>query len=70
MFLPGQQLVERIELHELQSGLREDFRARHFGERAIQCAARARIAIMIRLAEHLLLFVQQDKINAPRIRAD
>ena len=26
LFLPGEQLVERVQLHELKAGLRENFR--------------------------------------------
>jgi hypothetical protein len=64
---PREQLVERIQLHELQAGLRKDFRARNFFERARQRAARPAIAVMVRQAKDFVLFIEQHKVHAPSV---
>ena len=51
----GQQLKERVELHELQAGLGENLRARHFFEGLFHHAVGAGVAVMIRLAEHFVV---------------
>ncbi len=68
--LVGEQLEERVELHELQAGLGEDFGARHALERLFHDAVGAGIAVGERLAQHLAPLVQQHVIHAPRVRAD
>ncbi len=70
MFLPGQQLVKRIESHELQAGLGENLRAGNLPERLLHQSIGAGVAVMIRLAKNLIVPVEQDEIHAPGVRAD
>ena len=51
--LKGQQLKQRVELHELQAGLREDLALGNAAERLRENAFRPRVAIVIRLTEQL-----------------
>ena len=68
--LHGQKLIQRVELHELQTGLPEDFLPRHDGESSLQHAVVAAVAIMIGIAQQLVASPQQAEIDAPGIDAD
>src|SRR5678816_4357542 len=52
--LQGEQLKERVDLHELRAALREDFRARDLRARSLEQSARPRIAIRKWQAEHFV----------------
>ena len=66
----GQELVERIELHELQARGREDLRAGHRRLGLREHSAGARIAIADGLAEQLVVGTEKGEIDAPGIDAD
>ncbi|OQB90172.1 MAG: hypothetical protein BWX84_02049 [Verrucomicrobia bacterium ADurb.Bin118] len=68
--LMGEQLKERVELHELQSGLGEDGFAGHAAKRFFHDAVSAGVAVGKRLAQQFPAFIQQHVIHAPGIRAD
>ena len=63
------QLVERVDRHELQAGRREDFFARDTSERLVHDAGRAGVAVVVRLAEQFAAFGEQDVVDSPGIDA-
>ncbi len=65
--MQGQQLKQRVEAHELQAGLTEDFRPRHALERLVHDRFGMRIAIMARIAEQCTATTEQREIDAPGI---
>ena len=67
--LQRQQLVEGVELHELQTGLREDFRTRHPPEGFFHHAVCPGVPVMKRLAEQFAVLRQQRKVHAPGVSA-
>src|SRR5215813_7699578 len=67
--LQGEQLVKRVQFHELKAGLSKDFLPRNFFERLVHDPACPGIAIMERLAKQLIRFGKEDEINTPGIDA-
>jgi len=70
LLLEGEQLIERIELHELQAGRREDFLPRHRLLGDFDHAAGAGIAIADGIAEECVVGGEEREIDAPGIDAD
>ena len=68
--LVRQQLEQRVELHELQAGLGEDFRARHLLEGLLHHPVGAGVAVGVRLAQHFVAAGEQHVVHAPGVRAD
>ncbi len=66
----GEQLVERVDLHELHAGAGEDFRAGDPGEGVRHDPLRAGVAVVVRLADDFVLWGEQHVIDPPRIDAD
>ncbi len=67
--LHGQQLVERVELHELQAGVAENLFAADQGERLFHHAVGAAVAIVIGVAQQFIAGGQQTEIDAPGVDA-
>ena len=68
--LHRQQLVERVELHELQAGVAEDLLAADDAEGLFHHAVGAAVAVMIGIAQQLVAAAQQAEIDAPGVDAD
>ena len=70
LLLHGDQLVQRVDFHELQAGVREDCLLRNLREGVCHQPGRPRVSITIGQPEHFVLSGHQDVIHAPRIDAD
>ena len=69
-FLHRQQLVEGVQLHELQTGLRKNIRTRNLFERFLHHPVGPRIPVMIRHSDDFIVPRQQHKVHAPGVGAD
>jgi hypothetical protein len=70
LLLEGEQLIERVDLHELQAGGREDLRPRHDRLGGREHAASPRVAVADRIGEQGVFDREEGKIDAPCIDAD
>ena len=68
--LHRQQLIQRVELHELQAGVAEDFLAADDAEGLFHHAVGAAVAVMVGIAQQFVAASQQAEIDAPGIDAD
>ena len=66
----GKQLVEGVDLHELDAGLREDLLAGHAFEGLLQHAVCPIVAVVVGVADQSALPIEQAEVDAPGIQAD
>ena len=65
-----QELVQRVELHELQAGVAEDLLAADDAEGLVHHAVGAAVAVVVGIAQQFVAPAQQAEVDAPGIDAD
>src|ERR1700688_1446073 len=63
----GEQLVDRVDGHELYSGGHGDFYAGNFSADLFHAVRGARIAVVVRILEQLSFFAEEGIVHAPGI---
>ena len=70
LFAHNHELVERIEVHKLQTRLCKNLFARNNSERAFHSAVGAGVTVAIRIAKQFVTASEESEVHAPRVDSD